>query len=134
MGKITLGSLIDKREDLSINKKELYNIEIPIYWGGPVDKNKILILHSNDYKTENTKKYNKLSTSNDLKTLVKIAENKGPKKSLVVLGLSAWNIGQKEGEIEIGGWNLSEMSMDIIFEVENNKKWLKALGNSFIRL
>ena len=32
-GKITLGSLIDKREDLSINKKELYNIEIPIYWG-----------------------------------------------------------------------------------------------------
>ena len=134
LGKITLGSLIDKREDLSINKKELYNIEIPIYWGGPVDKNKILILHSNDYKTENTKKYNKLSTSNDLKTLVKIAENKGPKKSLVVLGLSAWNIGQLDGEIEIGGWNLSEMSMDIIFEVENNKKWLKALGNSFIRL
>ncbi len=134
LGKITLGSLINKIEDQSINKKELYDIEIPIYWGGPVDKNKILILHTNDYKNETTKKYNKLSISNDLKTLVKIAEEKGPKKSLVVLGMSAWNIGQLDGEIEMESWTLSEMSMDLIFEVENNKKWLKALSNSFIRL
>jgi putative transcriptional regulator len=134
LGKITLGSLINKIEDQSINKKELYDIEIPIYWGGPVDKNKILILHTNDYKNETTKKYNKLSISNDLKTLVKIAEEKGPKKSLVILGMSAWNIGQLDGEIEMESWTLSEMSMDLIFEVENNKKWLKALSNSFIRL
>lgn len=134
LGKITLGSLINKIEDQSINKKELYDIEIPIYWGGPVDKNKILILHTNDYKNETTKKYNKLSISNDLKTLVKIAEEKGPKNSLVVLGISAWNIGQLDGEIEMESWTLSEMSMDLIFEVENNKKWLKALSNSFIRL
>ena len=134
LGKITLGSLINKIEDQSINKKELYDIEIPIYWGGPVDKKKILILHTNDYKNETTKKYNKLSISNDLKTLVKIAEEKGPKKSLVILGMSAWNIGQLDGEIEMESWTLSEMSMDLIFEVENNKKWLKALSNSFIRL
>ena len=134
LGKITLGSFINKIEDQLINKKELYDIEIPIYWGGPVDKNKILILHTNDYKNETTKKYNKLSTSHDLKTLVKIAEEKGPKKSLVVLGMSAWNIGQLDGEIEMESWTLSEMSMDLIFEVENNKKWLKALSNSFIRL
>jgi putative transcriptional regulator len=134
LGKITLGSLINKIEDQSLNNKELYDIEIPIYWGGPVDKNKILILHTNDYKNETTKKYNKLSISNDLKILVKIAEEKGPKNSLVVLGISAWNIGQLDGEIEMESWTLSEMSMDLIFEVENNKKWLKALSNSFIRL
>ena len=40
LGKITLGSFINKIEDQSINKKELYDIEIPIYWGGPVDKKK----------------------------------------------------------------------------------------------
>ena len=97
-------------------------------------KKKILILHTNDYRNETTKKYNKLSISNDLKILVKIAEEKGPKNSLVVLGISAWNIGQLDGEIEMESWTLSEMSMDLIFEVENNKKWLKALSNSFIRL
>ena len=37
------------------------------------------------------------------------------KKSLVVLGLSAWNIGQLDGEIEIGGWNLSEINLDLHF-------------------
>ena len=134
LGKINLGSLISEIEDRSINKNELYNIEIPIYWGGPVDKKKLLILHSNDYKNETTIKYNNLSTSSDLETLIKIAEKKGPKKSLVLLGLSAWNVEQLDGEIEKGGWTLSKMSMDIIFEEENDKKWLKALDNSFIRL
>ena len=134
LGKITLGSFISKIDDPSINKKKLYNIEIPIFWGGPVDEHKILILHTNDYKNETTKKYNNLSTSSDLKTLVNIAEKKGPKKSLVVLGLAAWNIGQLDGEIELERWTLSESSMDLIFEIEDNKKWLKAINNSFIRL
>jgi len=134
MGTISLGSLISKVKDKSINKKKLYDVKIPIYWGGPVDDHKILILHSKDYKNESTKEYNNLSTSSDLKTLVQIAEKKGPNKSLVVLGLAAWNIGQLDGEIEMERWTLSESSMDLIFEMEDNKKWLKAIKNSFIRL
>ena len=134
LGTISLGSLISKVDDQSINKKKLYDVKIPIFWGGPVDEHKILILHTNDYKNETTKKYNNLSTSSDLTTLVKIAEKKGPKKSLVVLGLAAWNIGQLDGEIELERWTLSESSMDLIFEIEDNKKWLKAINNSFIRL
>ena len=99
-----------------------------------MDDHKILILHSKDYKNESTNEYNNLSTSSDLKTLVKIAEKKGPKKSLIVLGLAAWNTGQLDGEIELERWTLSESSMDLIFEIEDNKKWLKAVNNSFIRL
>jgi len=134
MGKISLGSLISKVDDQSINKKELYNFKIPVYWGGPIDDHKMLILHSKDYKNESTKEYNKFSTSNDLRILVEIAEKKGPKKSLVVLGISAWNIGQLDGEIELERWTLSESNMDLIFETEDNKKWLKAINSSFIRL
>ena len=134
MGTISLGSLISKVKDKSINKKKLYDVKIPIYWGGPVDDHKILILHSKDYKNESTKEYTNLSTSSDLKTLVQIAEKKGPNKSLVVLGLAAWNIGQLDGEIEMERWTLSESSMDLIFEMEDNKKWLKAIKNSFILL
>ena len=134
LGTISLGSLISKVDDKSINKKQLYDVKIPIYWGGPVDDHKILILHTKDYKNEGTKEYNNLSTSNDLKTLVNIAEKKGPKKSLVVLGLAAWNIGQLDGEIELERWTLSEFKMDLIFDIENKKKWLMAINNSFIRL
>ena len=134
MGTISLGSLISKVEDESVNKKQLYDVKIPIYWGGPVDDHKILILHSKDYKNESTKEYNNLSTSDDLATLVEIAEKKGPKKSLIVLGLAAWNIGQLDGEIELERWTLSEIDENLIFDMENKKKWLKAINNSFIRL
>jgi len=134
LGIISLGSLINKVDNQSINKKELYDIKIPIYWGGPVDYNKMLILHSKDYKNESTIEYNNLSTSNNLTTLVEIAEKKGPKKSLVVLGLAAWDTGQLDGEIELERWTLSEINMDLIFEINDNKKWLKAISNSFTRL
>ena len=134
MGTISLGPLISQVENKSINKKQLYDVKIPIYWGGPVDDHKILILHSKDYKNESTKEYNNLSTSDDLATLVEIAEKKGPKKSLIVLGLAAWNIGQLDGEIELERWTLSEIDEDLIFDMENKKKWLKAINNSFIRL
>ena len=53
---------------------------------------------------------------------------------MIVLGLAAWNTGQLDGEIELERWTLSESSMDLIFEIEDNKKWLKAINNSFIRL
>ena len=66
--------------------------------------------------------------------LIKIAEKKGPKKSLVILGLAAWNTGQLDGEIEFERWTLSEIDDGLIFDMENKKKWLKAINNSFIRL
>ena len=58
----------------------------------------------------------------------------GPEKSLVILGYSGWGSGQLEGEIERDHWILSDLDVDIIFEKESIKKWLKAYENSFIRL
>ena len=52
----------------------------------------------------------------------------------MILVLAPWNIGQLDGEIELEIWTISESNMDLIFEIEDNKKWLKAINNSFIRL
>ncbi len=116
LGTFKIGSLL---KDLNINdtdKKELYDFEVPIYWGGPLDNNKLLILNSNDYKNQNTKNYKNISVTNDYKALLDIAQNKGPKNKLIILGVSAWNIGQLEGEIDKGHWNLSEINENILFE------------------
>ena len=134
IGEIALDYLVHKLNDPTINKKELYDVKIPIFWGGPLDTDKILVLHSNDYKDKTTKSYKNVSISSDYKVLVEIAEKKGPKKSLIILGVSAWNVGQLEGEIERETWTLSEINMDLIFETDNTKKWLEAIKNSFIRL
>ena len=133
LGSIPLGSLIYQLEDTTI-KKEIYNVNIPVFWGGPVSENKILILHSQEYKNETTKIYKDISISSNYKILFDIADKKGPKKSLVILGISSWDGGQLEGEMEREGWALSEINTDLIFEIDNDKKWLNAINNSFIRL
>ena len=134
LGFIPLGSLINKVEDQSSKQNELYNVKVPIYWGGPVEENIILVLHSKEYQVENTKKYKDISVSSGYKILLEIADEKGPKKSLILIGHSGWGSGQLEGEIEGEGWILSEINTDLIFGTEDTNKWLKAINNSFIGL
>ena len=60
--------------------------------------------------------------------------NKGPKKSLVILGYSGWGSGQLEGEMERDHWILSDLDPNIIFEKDSKKKWEEAYKNSFIKI
>jgi putative transcriptional regulator len=126
--------LINNSQKLKNEKKKLYNVEVSISWGGPVDEKQIYILHSKEYKNETTESYKDFSITRDYKILFDIAENKGPKKSLIILGYSGWGDGQLEGEMEMDHWILSELDSKIIFEKEPTNKWLKAYENSFIRL
>ena len=112
---IALGSLIYKSRDATNKQKELYNVKIPVYWGGPVNENNILILHSHEYKNETTINYKNVSISSDYNILFEIADNKGPKNKLVILGVSSWGGGQLEGEMERDHWVLSDIDLDIIF-------------------
>ena len=134
LGFIPLGSLINKVANQSSKQNELYNVKVPIYWGGPVEENIILVLHSKEYQVENTKKYKDISVSSGYKILLEIADEKGPKKSLILIGHSGWGSGQLEGEMEGEGWILSEINTDLIFGTDNDNKWLKAINNSFIGL
>ena len=134
LSSIPLSSLIYKSRDATNKQKELYNVKIAVYWGGPVNENNILILHSHEYKNETTIKYKNISISSDYNILFEIADNKGPKKNLVIVGISSWGEGQLEGEMEKEGWTLSEINLNLIFEMDNAEKWLNAVKNSFIRL
>ena len=134
IGIFTLGSLLKNLNDQNIEEKKIYNVKLPIYWGGPLDNNKIFIIHSKDYKNNNTKNYKNVSITSDYKALLDIAQKKGPKNSLVIVGLSAWTLGQLDGEIDKGHWNLSEVSEEILFEKNNEIKHQMATKNSFVRL
>ena len=109
-------------------------MEVPIFWGGPVDEKQIYILHSKEYTNKTTKNYKGISITRDYKILFDIAENKGPQGYLIILGYSGWADGQLEGEMEVDHWILSELDSQIIFEEESKNKWPKAYENSFIRL
>ena len=112
----------------------MYKINIPVFWGGPVETKKIFILHSKEYQSDSTNNYGSISISNDYDILFDIAKNKGPEKSLVILGYSGWGDGQLEGEMERDHWILSDIDLNIIFEKESSKKWENAYKNSFIKI
>ena len=72
-----------------------------IFYGGPVMTNLIGCLHTLDYRIGTTN----VSTSNvgftlDKSIIEDIAVGKGPKKFLLTMGISSWEAGQLESEID----------------------------------
>ena len=134
IGILPLALLIDPSLNTSEEREKLYATNIQVFWGGPVELKKIFILHSNEYQSETTSNFGDISISQDYNILLDIAENKGPKKSLVILGYSGWGSGQLEGEMEKDHWILSDIDLDLIFEKQSETKWNKAYKNSFIKI
>jgi len=134
LGTMPIALLIDPSLSTSGERERLYKINIPIFWGGPVDVKEIFILHSTEYQSDSTRNYGNISVSQDYNILFDIAENKGPEKSLIIFGYSGWGSGQLEGEVERDHWILSDIDLNIIFDEELNTKWNKAYKNSFIKI
>ena len=134
LGTMPIALLIDPSLNTSKEREELFKVNIPIFWGGPVDPKEIFILHSDEYKSESTVKYKNISISQDYEILYDIANNKGPKKSLVILGYSGWDKGQLEGEMERDHWILSDIDLEITIDEESKTKWNKAIKNSFMKI
>ena len=134
LGSTPLALLLDPSKNTPQEREKLYKIEVPIFWGGPVDTNKVFVLHSQEYMSETTKKFGIISISKDYKILADIAKNKGPKEKLIILGYSGWGAGQLEGEMERDDWVLSNINFDIIFKKKPKEKWKIALSNSFIKI
>ena len=134
LGTMPIALLIDPSLSSSEEREKLFKINVPVFWGGPVDVKEIFILHSTEYQSETTKNYGNISISQDYNILFDIAKNKGPEKSLVIFGYSGWGSGQLEGEMERDHWILSDIDLDITFDKEPFRKWQRAYKNSFIKI
>ncbi len=108
LGIMPIALLIDPSLSTSEERERLYKINIPIFWGGPVDVKEIFILHSTEYQSDTTRNYGNISVSQDYNILFDIAENKGPEKSLIIFGYSGWGSGQLECEMEKDHWIYDE--------------------------
>tara|TARA_Y100001960_G_C14663423_1_gene822080 strand:+ start:455 stop:1117 length:663 start_codon:yes stop_codon:yes gene_type:complete len=134
IGILPLALLIDPALNTSEEREELYKVNVQVFWGGPVETKKIFVLHSNEYQSASTSNYGSISISQDYNVLFDIAKNKGPNKSLVILGYSGWGEGQLEGEMERDHWILSELDLNLIFKEDSSEKWKNAYKNSFIKI
>ena len=61
-----------------------------------------------------------------------IAKNNGPKKFFISLGYSGWGPGQLENELKQNSWINIKEELDLLFEVESEKRWRNAIKKTGI--
>ncbi|HSH49409.1 MAG TPA: YqgE/AlgH family protein [Halomonas sp.] len=124
----TMGVIVNRPLELTLDSLfEQLELEIgdpsrlgePVYYGGPVHKDRGFILHlgqSSDWDSSlQVSEEIALTTSMDI--LQAIANGEGPEHFLVCLGCSGWEPGQLENELKDNAWLTVEGRADILFEL-----------------
>ena len=100
-----------------------------VYYGGPVEPVRGFVLHSADFVRESTTIISPtLHLTATVEILQALADNQGPRQSLLVLGYAGWAPGQLEAEIQSNGWLTAPADLSIIFDEQTENKWSRALA------
>ncbi len=92
--------------------------DVPVLEGGPVEKGRGFVLHSNDVVFEESMKVTEtlvLTASRGI--LDALGEQDGPDRYLVVLGYAGWGPGQLEREMQESAWLSCPADEHVLFEV-----------------
>jgi putative transcriptional regulator len=106
--------------------------------GGPVDRSRGFVLHSDDYKVESSLPVSEeicLTATVDI--LRAISAGRGPRHALMALGYSGWGAGQLESEIAENGWLTCPATSELLFDTDIDRKYdriLATLGIDLARL
>lgn len=112
---------------LDLPSDHLENPNTPVYYGGPVQTERGLILHETVGRWESTLPVGDslgLTTSHDI--LEAMAESRGPQSSMLALGYAGWSAGQLEREIKENAWLSGPADNDIIFRTPVEERWASA--------
>lgn len=100
----------------------------PVLFGGPVETSRGLVLHSADYKREETLLIDGgLALTASLEILKDMAAGSGPKQAWLALGHSGWAPGQLDREMQDNAWLVVDANPGLVFDVDFDAKWQRAL-------
>ena len=114
------------------NVKIKDNIDAPVYYGGPVLTNVVGVLHSVDtmLASSNRLQNQDVAFTLDRKMLEMVANGTGPKQKMITLGMSSWEQGQLEAEMEAApprpasmSWLVLDYDPKIIFGPQPEDLW-----------
>lgn len=97
--------------------------------GGPVDRSRGFVLHSDDYQVDSS-----LPVSEDIcltatvDILRAISSGRGPRHALMALGYSGWGAGQLESEIAANGWLTCPATPELLFDTDLDRKYDRILN------
>jgi putative transcriptional regulator len=133
-----MGLVINKVLDSLTIPELMAHLEVPtetplepekIHFGGPVETARGFVLHSVDYSDEGTLIVGDgLALTATLDILRAIGRGEGPRQTLLALGYAGWGPGQLDAEIQANSWLNVSADETIVFDVENDTKWERAIG------
>jgi len=98
--------------------------------GGPVERERGFVLHTDDYHGEHSIDVGggmALTATRDV--LEALAEAGGrPRRALLALGYAGWGAGQLENEIRENVWLICEPDENLVFDQDHRSKWSRALA------
>jgi len=102
--------------------------ELPVLFGGPVETSRGLVLHSADYKREETLLIEGgMALTASLEILKDMAGGSGPKQAWLALGHSGWAPGQLDREMQDNAWLVVDADAALVFDADFEAKWQRAL-------
>ena len=101
--------------------------DIPVYFGGPVERARGFVIHSTDYFRDfSLARSNELAVTASSAILNDIVTGQGPKNAALIVGYAGWTAGQLEAEIEANSWINVPATEKLMFGTENELKWATA--------
>ena len=118
----------DLLEQLGI-EEEIGATDVRVHVGGPVEAGRGFVLHSADYSQEATLPVDDgIALTATVDILKAIARGRGPRKSLLALGYAGWGPGQLDDEIKANGWLQAPADPELVFDLNLDNKWERAIG------
>ena len=109
--------------------------DLVVRHGGPVDRSRGFVLHSDDYTVESSMPVSEevcLTATVDI--LRAISSGRGPRQALMALGYSGWGAGQLENEIADNGWLTCPADSGLLFDGDIERKYDRILASIGIDL
>ena len=102
--------------------------ETAVLFGGPVEPQRGLVLHSADYKRDETLLIDGgMALTASVEILKDMAGGSGPKQAWLALGHSGWSPGQLDREMQDNAWLVVDADSALVFDPDFEAKWLRAL-------
>jgi putative transcriptional regulator len=123
-------TLPDLLERLGI-KPQFELADEPVLFGGPVDRERGFVLHTDDYISPgaSTPVCEGVAWTATRDVLEAMADRlRRPRRSLMALGYAGWGPGQLEREIQDNVWLTCEPDEALLFDIDHALKWSQALA------
>jgi putative transcriptional regulator len=123
---MTIRELLVRADVSSIGRDPRGEVRV----GGPVAKEQVWLVYRTEHKLEGFAEQfdvgSGLTASPSRRMLEAVAEGRGPRSVMGLVGYAGWAPWQLENEIRTGAWLPVDADASIVFDVPRNEMWHRA--------